>query len=304
MSQRKDKKTVKLGEKIIASSIGGPEKSLYAGHIAYKVPASQLVLLINPLLTPLSALDHLGELENAGQLGTLDLRLVGIQFEFQGNKNEIPNELDIWQVYYFRNLDKFFKYQSTEEDLGDLYPLILKSISLDKMYKINTITEGTENTPPEYSVEESPLDSDTLEANCGHLDFYSTDPTKKPSFAYFSIDQVKHIFEYFAHPNRNGNIIISGYQVDFGKKLGEGEAFKYPYFSLKIEGELGKAKPNTTFVPNVEDAEVAGFAVSIPCPPSWYYINQLYSTAKSINPDAKLPKFKMLTYPLPNNHKE
>lgn len=261
-------------------------------NLAFVVPAVSMEVLLNEKI---SGADLLEKLEDLGLNGlptnpdNLDHHLTGIQFEFeevQGDK--IVNVL---QVYYVNSINKFIRYQ--DENNAVIINLLSndskRTIFEHKPISLNSYSAKTSH----HSLEE--LNS-TTQLNFENLDFFSEHHGDSVEFVYFAVNQIRPLIESTAATN--GEIILSGSQLNLGKKLtsdGETSLYEGKYFSLKMEGKSGPGNSGSISKTNNSGAEVTappGIALSVPCPPEWYYLGNLYIAALLVNKKAPHPKLE------------
>ena len=257
-------------------------------NLAFVVPALSMKVLLNEI----SEVDLHEKLEDFGLNGlpdNLDHHLTGIQFEFeeeQGNKL-----VNILQVYYVNSISKFIRYQD-ESNAG-----IISLLSNDSKRTIIEHKPLTQNFNSAETLHHS-LEAlnTTPQQNFEDLDFFNDHHGEPVEFVYFAVDQIRPLIENTAATH--GEIILSGSILNLGRKLtsdGETSLYKGKYFSLKMEGKAGSENPDSSLKStnaNVEETPPPGIALSVPCPPTWYYINNLYNAALLVNKSAPYPNLK------------
>jgi hypothetical protein len=259
-------------------------------NIAFVVPALELQVLMSKLMSPLTALMKTLEAEygsdfeqivekinEIAQDGPLELYLTGLQVNFN-------DEIEIHQVYYLKNTDKFFTFQASDN------PDILSS--LDDTHKHAIIQHQPSTLDPDPNPE-TETETETTSFSVGqfdglqfdhhNLDFFNDHPDGPVSFVYFAINQIKPLIARTAQTE--GRIFFSGSRIDLGRKLssdGTNSQYDGLYFSLKMEGEFNM--PNV----RVETTPPPGIAVSVPCPPEWFFESSLLEAAQEVNPTAEI----------------
>ena len=275
-------------------------------NLAFEVPAKNLEVLVNEIIPPEELkvilkevktaikIEDLGDIDN----GILDYHLTGLQFEFDEENGE--KIVKVLQVYYVNkvtyeninneiNIDAFIRYQDQSND-G-----IINLLSSDSK---RTIVEHkslpADNAIPEISHHTFEPGITSAQLNFKNLDFFKDHSGEPVEFVYFTIDQIRPLITHTA--KTNGNIVLSGSRLDLGRKLSpDGESLLYEgmYFSLKMEGILGNENPGSNFkTTNGEVTDSPGIAISAPCPPRWYYLNNLLLAARQVNDLAKIPVLK------------
>lgn len=153
---------------------------------------------------------------------------------------------------------------------------------VDRVENVHYVSEFKEDQNSEidhYGLNELSLAEPKLRLY-ENLEFYS----HKIGFVFFSIDQLKPLINNF------NNVIISGCQLNLGKKLGheivlgskESRKYDLSYFSLKLEAL--DVKDGVVVDPDGDDLnELPGYAVGHPCPPHWHTFAQIYGAALKVS---------------------
>ena len=311
---KKPKKTLQ------PESVKTSTKAKMTQNVAFVVPAVKLQLLMSELLSPINALigvlkdegislsDMQNTIEKIVEKGPLELHLTGLQFSFDDDDEGIKI-VNIYQVYYLRNKDVFVRYQtpSTSIVISELSQNHKRTIVQHEAFSVHfqVLGESSEISHSLQLAEDSETDSSLDFRN---LDFIQEHTGEPVSFVYFAIDQIKPLIARTALTD--GDIILSGSRLDLGRKLsdnGEGHKYEGLYFSLKMEGKLGSGaskallKKGGTNPDTVETTFAPGIAVSFPCPPTWYYLSNLFQIAKQVNPDANYHRIKVRQVVIPND---
>lgn len=202
----------------------GKIEKFSTGEIAYKVNSALLVPFLIDFL-PLPDGSEEIDLSNTG--------IIGIQFEF---KEEIsPNN--------FTPLDyiKVSQILCDYSKIGTGNPYTRRTQQMPHLFAANKMAHLIMKHERPFKAQGQPLknswytiDSETTDEPYESLEFFTSDVV----LVYFAKNQIKPILDHFEC------VIISGSQVEFGKKLNK-HAYtddiavkKGSYFNLKIEGAM------------------------------------------------------------------
>jgi len=277
-------------------------RSTNTQNLAFVVPAGSLNELLNETLPPIELLDILPSLvpdqvNNARVAITennLEYYLTGLQFEFIKEQGE--RVVNVLQVYYVKNIDVFFRYRDQSNN-G-----IIQSLSNNYKHTIIENRPIFSQNISHFTLEDGNTAS---QLNFQNLDFFNDHSGESVNFVYFAIDQIKPLVQQTA--KTEGEIILSGSSLDFGRKLspdGENTLYEGMYFSLKMEGKSGAGSTsgstsgntsgstsgNTSGGNNAEITEPPGIAISVPCPPEWFFSYNLFVEARKMNEKASYPE--------------